>query len=1012
MSPYEISVEARKISDPVKRAAYVAEACISDAALSAQVEALLSGPVNGETQELHTGGEHWSRIEHYFDQLHALPQEERQARLAGITDAGVREEVASLLKHADGGQTLEGVIGTVAARISEGDRQIGPYEVIRQLGEGGMGVVYLARQERPLRRDVALKVIKPGMDSRQIVARFEAERQSLALMEHPNIARVLDAGETSSGRPYFVMELVEGVPITQYCDTHNLTLRDRLDLFAAVCRAIQHAHQKGIIHRDIKPSNILVAVHDGKPVPKVIDFGIAKAMGQGMSDMSRFTNVGSIVGTLEYMSPEQAEGGGQDVDTRADVYSLGAVLYELLTGATPLEGTEAVKATYLELLRRIREEEPAAPSSRVRSTAVGTLSEVSSRRRTDPGRLSRILSGELDWIVMKALDKNRERRYETANALVRDVERYLSGEPVEAGPPSAAYRWKKIARKYRAALLASAAFLLLLIVAVVATTWQAVRANRAEQTARAVNAFLEQDLLEQASSSRQGGKPDPDIRVRTLLDRAALSIPGKFAHQPRVEASLRRTIGRTYVELGLFPEARTQLERAAQVLKGVTSPNDREQLAAASALASLDWSQGKFADAEKAFVGLAEAERRFLGPTDPDTLDTMDMLAATYNSGAKFPEAEKLLNEIVALRRKANLSGGSGGLTTLMNLGTLYRDQGKFPQAEQIALQALELARRELGTDHPETLIAMSGLGEDYRLQGRYPEAEKLIAQLLEARRKVLGNDHAGTVTSANNLASIYFLEGKYAEAETIYRQVVDSDRKLYGPDHSDTIAAVNNTAWSLYAQSKFAEARPLSQDVFDRLTRTLGREHWRTQMATDLLGAEYAMSGDLVKAEAIHSESLELSKRVQGPTHPNTLQTMNRLATVYRLEGKLARAENLQRQVLDGLRKAVGPEHPNAMIAGGNLGLLYHLQRKDAEAEALLRPVLEVQRRKFPDTWQRFRAEAILGASLMGQHKLAEAKPLLESGYRGMMERQTKIPSESRFNLEYAARWLAESRP
>jgi serine/threonine protein kinase len=356
---------------------------------------------------------------------------------------------------------------------------IGPYKLLQMIGEGGMGAVYMAEQEKPVRRRVALKVIKPGMDSAQVVARFEAERQALTMMDHHNIAKVFDAGMTGNGRPYFVMELVHGIPITEYCDQAQLTPRERLELFIGVCQAIQHAHQKGVIHRDIKPSNILVTMYDGKPEPKVIDFGVSKAIDQRLTERTMFTQYGTIVGTFEYMSPEQAELSALGVDTRSDIYSLGVVLYELLTGSTPLEHARLLGAGYVEILKRIREEEPQKPSTRLSSSSAREAT-VSEQRKTESGKLSRLMRGELDWIVMKALEKDRTRRYESAGDFARDVRRFLAEEPVEACPPTAAYRLRKLAHKHRTALATTAGFAGLLILGAVLSTWQAIRATRAE----------------------------------------------------------------------------------------------------------------------------------------------------------------------------------------------------------------------------------------------------------------------------------------------------------------------------------------------------------------------------------------------------------------------------------------------------------------------------------------------------------------------------------------------------
>jgi serine/threonine protein kinase len=419
-----------------------------------------------------------------------LPPERRAAFLdqACGTNHELRREVESLLEAHDWpGGFLESRLARLPGTVDEPSvtekpgTVIGPYKLLQQIGEGGMGVVYMAEQQEPVRRKVALKIIKPGMDSQQVIARFEAERQALALMDHQNIARVLDAGTTESGRPYFVMELVHGVPITQFCDDNKLTPRERLALFVPVCQAIQHAHQKGIIHRDVKPSNVLVTMYDDKPVPKVIDFGVAKAIEQRLTERTLFTQFGALVGTFEYMSPEQAEMNAFGVDTRSDIYALGVLLYELLTGTTPLERQRLRAAALDELVRLIREEEAPRPSQRLSSS--NNLPKIAAARKTEPAQLSKLVQGEIDWIVMKCLEKDRSRRYDTASGLARDVERYLGDEPVEACPPSARYRLSKFARKYRKVLVTAAAFAVLLVAGLVLTTSLGVWALSAEREA-------------------------------------------------------------------------------------------------------------------------------------------------------------------------------------------------------------------------------------------------------------------------------------------------------------------------------------------------------------------------------------------------------------------------------------------------------------------------------------------------------------------------------------------------
>jgi serine/threonine protein kinase len=468
-----------------------------------------------------------------------LPADQRARYLdqACGENLALRQEVESLLQAHDApGHLLEGLS---AGRGSTEDYQalpegpgtrIGPYKLLQQIGEGGMGIVYMAEQEEPVRRKVALKIIKPGMDSEQVIARFEAERQALAMMDHQNIAKVFDAGTTDTGRPYFVMELVHGVPITRFCDENQLKPRERLQLFVPVCQAIQHAHQKGIIHRDIKPSNVLVTLYDDKPVPKVIDFGVAKAVEQRLTERTLFTQFGALVGTFEYMSPEQAEMNALGVDTRSDIYSLGVVLYELLTGTTPLDRDRLRVAALDQVIRLIKEEEAPRPSVRLSSS--NNLLKIAAARKTEPAKLSKLVRGDIDWIAMKCLEKDRSRRYETANGLARDVERYLHDEPVEACPPSAGYRLRKFASKYRMPLTVAAAFALLLVVGVVVSSWQAMRARRAEG-----EAVVERDLAGQEAINARAHAQRADQAAETARNNEKLARDAQLLSDRRYYAS-------------------------------------------------------------------------------------------------------------------------------------------------------------------------------------------------------------------------------------------------------------------------------------------------------------------------------------------------------------------------------------------------------------------------------------------------------------------------------------------
>jgi serine/threonine protein kinase len=923
---------------------------------------------------------------------------------------------------------------------------IGPYQLLAKLGEGGMGVVFLAEQDQPVRRTVALKIMKPGMETDAVIARFQAERQALALMDHTNIARVLDAGTTPAGRPFFVMELVQGVTIGGYCDSNDLTTRQRLELFLPVCRAIQHAHQKGIIHRDIKPSNVLVAVIDGAAVPKVIDFGVAKAIDQRLTDETYFTRYGQVVGTPEYMSPEQAGIEGSDIDTRSDIYSLGVLLYELLTGSTPFQRAGEPRPHYTEILRRIREDEPPRPSLRL-GESQDSLATISARRKTEPARLMKLVRGELDWIVMKALEKDRGRRYETAAGLARDVERYLDDEPVEAGPPSMSYRLSKFARKHRHALAAAALTALVLAAATAVSAWLAIRATRAERraqsdrdrafaaeadalrqrdaavnqraradeqaaVARAVNAFLRDDLLGQVDVARQASAertPDPEVKVRTLLDRAAGAITARFADQPVVEAAIRQTLGDAYFALGRYPEAQSHLDRTLELRRRRLGDEDAETLSTLADLAALDRARGRYEQAEMLFRRVYENRRRVLGPDHPDTLRSLSNLALSYESQGRYEEAMPFIRQALEARRRVLGPDHPDTLVSQCDLAWSYRMQRKYADAEPLYVRTLEARRRVLGLEHPDTLFTEDSLGRLYQAQGRSAEAEPLFRSSYEARLRILPPDHPDTLTSQQNLASLYQAAARYEDAEPLFRRTFEARRRMLGPGHAKTIASQNSLAMVCRDRGRYAEAEQLLGQILEFRRRELGPDNPETVYFEDGLASVYQAQGRYDRAEPLIRRALEVWGRSFGPEHPHTLIARQNLALLYQAAGRCEDADPILVDLLAIRRRTLKPDDPRLADSLEALGANELKRHREAPAEPLLRECLAIRDKKQAEDWRRYRALGLLGGCLFGLGRYPEAEPLLLRAFEAIKAHEPRIPAPSRSILvEAGARIIA----
>src|SRR6266849_4480788 len=598
----------------------------------------------------------------------------------------------------------------------------GPYRLLQRLGEGGMGEVWLAEQSKPVQRRVALKLIKAGMDTREVVARFESERQALALMNHPAIAKVFDAGSTPEGRPYFVMEYVAGIPITAYCDKHRMTTRQRMELFMQVCEGVQHAHQKAIIHRDLKPSNILVGEVDGKPMPRIIDFGLAKATSQRLTDESMYTRVGAILGTLEYMSPEQADSAGEDIDTRTDVYSLGVVLYQLLVGALPLD---LKKLAYEEILHRLRDKEVPKPSSRILMEG-GDSAITAKNRGTDAPSLTRQLRGDPDAVVLKALEKDRKRRYGSPSELAADLGRYLRNEPVSAHTPSAVYRTRKYIRRHRLGVAVEVGLIAMLPAFAVVQRVQLQRTRLERDRATRITDFMTGMFTVSDPSEQRGNS----ITAREILDKASNDIKTGLAKDPETQAQMMHVMGDVYEKLGLYPRAQALQQQSMDIQQRVLGPEHPDTLTSMNNLATdLDDSD---AEAEKLFRETLDIKRRVLGPEHPDTLLAMSNLAYVLADKGRDAEAEKLEREELDISRRVLGPKHKGTLTSMDNLAIVLSREGRNAEAEKLEREALDISRRVLGAEHPQTAASIYNLGVIAANRGNRTEALSLLRQALD----------------------------------------------------------------------------------------------------------------------------------------------------------------------------------------------------------------------------------------------------------------------------------------
>ena len=793
------------------------------------------------------------RAETLLDQASGLPESERRGFLESAV--GDDSELLSTLNEILGtedddflvpGGALRGLLGNALEDQLEGqkgsqEKKIGPYRLLQRLGRGGMGEVWHAEQREPVRREVAVKLIKLGMDSEEVLARFHGERQAVALMDHSNVARVYDAGTTEAGRPYFVMELVAGLPITTYCDENCLSTRERLKIFLQVCAGVQHAHHKGIIHRDLKPSNILVTREGSEPVPKIIDFGIAKAVGEPLNEAVARTRIGQWIGTPEYMSPEQADASIFDVDTRSDVYSLGAILYELLIGARVFEDGALRGASKEEMRRQIKERDPSRPSERLLSSPA-TATKVAEKRGTEPSRLNKALKGDLDWIVMKALEKERDRRYNSARELAQDIERHLRNEPVIAGPPSVSYRVNKFVQRHRLAVATAAAITLALVVGAGLATAGFVRARKAEavavseaKKANAINQFLRQIL----GSARPEGGLGRDITVVEAVNAARERMDESFEDNPEVAADLRTVIGTTHHELGLLEEAQQVLEEAVRM------------------------------------------RRELSGQKHEDVAEPLNELARLYHSAGELELAEQAFLEVLEITRAAGPDAASRVAATLNNLGIMYVNWGRQDEALGALTEALEAKRELYGAVHEEVTPTLNNLGMLLGDIGDFEQAEKYLREAYEGNRQIHGPEHGVVAINLSNLASNYVDQERFDLAIETFDQALALKEAAFGKAHTSYGITLTNKGEALDRQGKHGDAAPLHEQALEIFVAALPADSFRIGTARSRYGHNLLARGQLEEAEPQLREGHAILEQSFGPEDARTQKAAGYLAAL-----------------------------------------------------------------------------------------------------------------------------------
>ena len=792
-------------------------------------------------------------------------------------------------------------------------KRMGPYVLRERVGVGGMGEVWRAEQSEPIRRTVAIKLIKAGMDTADVLARFEAERQALALMDHPCIAKVFDAGTTPEGRPYFVMEYVQGSPIDDYCDRRRLNTRERLELFQKVCQGVQHAHQKAVLHRDLKPSNILVADVDGLPTPKIIDFGVAKATSRKLTDTTMYTSIGQLIGTPEYMSPEQAEPTSEDVDTRTDVYSLGVILYELLVGCLPFDSKQLRKAGLDQVMRVLREQDPPRPSTRLLTEPdLATASAVS--RRTQPKRLSSEVRGDLDWIVLRAMEKDRNRRYGSPAELAQDLERHLRNEVVLAGPPTVRYRTSKFVRRHRTGVTVAGATALALLVFAVVTGYQArtiaQERDRAEAEARkasAMNDFLT-GMLAEADPWMGSGK---EVTVAAALDAAATELDRSFEGPPEVEASLRATLGQTYLGLGMPGPAEVQLDRAIEIQTGLTGTDSREVAILRATQAKLSQDRADYAAAVQRAAEAARIFRADRTSTPRDLLNAYQHQARNLLFSQDYAAAESVLalcDELGTLpaMQKNVISAENFSLRADL----LAERDGNNAAAESLSRKAYERAR---STDPNAGTVAiyMNNTAQYHSRSGDLEGALTDFDSLVVVTERIFGRDHPEYATVVENRGGVLYRLGRPAETFEALEEVLDIRRRNLGPDHIDVLRTTINTATVASLAGDSEKAVRIFRELLPRLVEVRGTEHPDVLAVYRNLGGALNRLERFDEARQTFETGLDIAQRMYEDDDPRVATLRSDLGVTFARLGRFSRARELLVTAFDVNLEKLGPEHP-----------------------------------------------------------------------------------------------------